>query len=173
MHLLEDWLKKAIEEVDDKEALKQVAESTLQEKTCEVTLAKRKLAVANCKLGVLMGKLEESDTKLAQALSVVTARDTKLRAMKKKLVEATQTYYGLGFDDTKCSAARVIKEARLAGSVQVPLPDILLNEEVRQEGEAGEVGDNPSFQDLLEKIEAFIAIADVIIVENPNPPVLA
>lgn len=173
MHLLKDWLKKAIEEVDDKEALKQVAESTLQEKTREVTLAKRKLAAANCKLGVLMGKLEEFDTKLAQALSVVTARDTKLRAMKKKLVEAAQTYYVLGFDDTKCSAARVIKEARLAGSVQVPLPDILLNEEDRQEGEAGEVGDNPSFQDLLEKIEAFIAIADVIIVENPNPPVLA
>ena len=37
---------------------------------------------------VLKGKLEESDTKLAQMLSVVIARDTKLEAIKKKLEEA-------------------------------------------------------------------------------------
>lgn len=81
--------------MDSEKTLKKVAESTLQEKTWEVAQAKKKLAAAkraqdsaNHKVEILKGKLEESDTKLAQAQSVVTARIEELRAMKKRLEKA-------------------------------------------------------------------------------------
>ena len=72
VHLLEDQLKKTNEEVDGEKALQQVMESTLQEKTQDVTQAKKKLAAierirdsTDQKVEVLKRKVEESDTKLA------------------------------------------------------------------------------------------------------------
>lgn len=103
------------------------------------------------------------------------------------------TYYDLGFDDAECSTTRVINEARLVGFIEgwvalneiplfetspywdlskVPLPKDLPDEEVRQEEEVGEGRDSPSFQELLEEIEAHISNVDVMIVENLNTPIL-
>lgn len=103
------------------------------------------------------------------------------------------TYYDLGFDDAECSTTRVINEARLVGFIEgwvalneiplfltspyrdlskVPLPKDPLDEEVRQEEEAGEGRDGPNSQELLEEIEAHISNIDVMIVENPNTPIL-
>ena len=72
MHLLEDRLKKANEEADSENTLRQVAESTFQEKNREVAQVEKKLATVervqastDYKVGVLQGKIKESDTKLA------------------------------------------------------------------------------------------------------------
>ena len=46
MHLLEDRLKKANEEANGEKALRQVEESTLQEKNWEVAQVEKKLAPA-------------------------------------------------------------------------------------------------------------------------------
>nr|POF09296.1 hypothetical protein CFP56_28240 [Quercus suber] len=111
----------------------------------------------NHKVEVLKGKLEKSDTKLAQALSVVTTRGEELGAMKKRLKEAGQTYNDLDFDDVKCYMAKFIKKASLVGFMEgwvafldtiplpdtslyrdlskVPLPEDPLVKEVRQKGE--------------------------------------
>lgn len=65
-------MKKAVEEADGEKALKQITESTLQEKEREVIQAKKRVAAAKRawdsterKLKVLKGKLEGSDTKFA------------------------------------------------------------------------------------------------------------
>ena len=42
--MLEDWLKKANEEADSEKTLRQVAESTFQEKNREVAQVEKKLA---------------------------------------------------------------------------------------------------------------------------------
>ena len=102
-----------------------MAQSILHEKAKEVTKAEKKVVVAkgawdatNRKVGVLEGKLEESDTKLAQALSVVSARDKELEDTRKSIEQAEQKFYDAGFDDTKRSAAVVIKEAKLKGFIE-------------------------------------------------------
>ena len=144
---------------------------------------------------VLKGKLEEFDTKLAQALSVVMTRDEELVAIKKNLEHAKQVNFNLSFDDAEHSAAWVIKEAKVAGYFEgwiaaldaiylpltspfrdlskVPLSKDPPVEEVQQEGQAREGEDSPSFRKLLEEIEAHTTNIDVIIVEIPNPPVIA
>lgn len=84
-----------MKEVDGEKALKQITESTLQEKEQEVIQAEKIVVVAKRawdsterKLKVLKGKLEESNTKLSQALSVIMARNTKLGDLKKRLDKA-------------------------------------------------------------------------------------
>ena len=47
MHLLEDRLKKANEEANSEKTLRQVAESTFQEKNREVAQVEKKLAAAD------------------------------------------------------------------------------------------------------------------------------
>lgn len=56
---------------------------------------------------------------------------------------------------------------------KVPLPEDPPVEEVQQEGQAREREDNPSFRELLEEIEAHTTDVDVIIMEIPNPPMIA
>ena len=73
---------------------------------------------ANWKVGVLQGKLKESNTKLAHALSVVLAQDRELEGMKKNLEQVKQKFDDTSFDDVEHSAAVVIKEARLKGFME-------------------------------------------------------
>ena len=70
------------------------------------------------KVEVLKGKVEKFDTKLAQALSVIMARDEELAAMKRNLEQLKQDNYDLGFDDVERSIAKVIKEVRLVGYLE-------------------------------------------------------
>ena len=59
----------------------------------------------------MKGKLEELDTKLAQALSVISIRDRELEAIWANLEQAVQKYYDVGFDDAERSSKVVIFEA--------------------------------------------------------------
>lgn len=70
-----------MEEAKRDKALKQVVEFSFWEKAQEVSRMEKKAItveksrdIANYKVSVLGGKLEESDTKLAQALIVISAR---------------------------------------------------------------------------------------------------
>ena len=73
-YLLEGQLKITMKEVDKEKALKQVSEPTLQEKVLGLALMEQRIVTAERarysfeqKVGVLEGKLEDSDSKLAQA----------------------------------------------------------------------------------------------------------
>ena len=77
---------------------------------------KRAQDSANQKVEVLKGKLEESHTKLAQALTVVMTQDEELAAIKKNLEHAKQVNYNLNFDDAESFATWVIKEAKWQGT---------------------------------------------------------
>ena len=73
-YLLEGRLKITMKEVDKEKALKQVFEPTLQEKVLELALMEQRIVTVERaqysferKVGVLEGKLEDSDSKLAQA----------------------------------------------------------------------------------------------------------
>ena len=136
-------------------------------------------------------KVEKSDTKLTQALSVITARDIELTTVKEGLQQAKQDNYDLEFNDTKRSTNKVIREAQRAGYLegwvaaldainlpltspfrdlpQVPLPEDPPIEEVPQRGQVRVEEDNPSFHELLEKIESHTSTVDFIGVDNPNP----
>ena len=90
-----------------------------------VAQTEKKLAIverardsAEHKVEVLKGKVEKFDTKLAQSLSVIMARDEELAAMKRNLEQLKQDNYDLGFDDVERSIAKVIKEVRLVGYLE-------------------------------------------------------
>ena len=90
-----------------------------------VAQTEKKLAIverardsAEHKVEVLKGKVEKFDTKLAQALSVIMARDEELAAMKRNLEQLKQDNYDLGFDDVERSIAKVIKEVGLVGYLE-------------------------------------------------------
>lgn len=85
-------MKKANKEANGEKAIQQVSESTLQEKNREVSQAEKKpiaderaQASTDQKMEVLQGMVEESNTKLAQAFSVIMARDKELTAMRRGL----------------------------------------------------------------------------------------
>lgn len=65
-------------------------------------------ASADRKVEVLEGKLEESHTNLAQALSVLSAKDNEIEAIRRKKEQVIQLNYNLGFDDTKSSTSKVV-----------------------------------------------------------------
>lgn len=90
-------------------------ESNVQEKNREVLQAERKQistkkvqASTDHKVEVLEGKLKESRTNLAQALSIILAKDNEIKAMRRKKEQVIQLNYNLGFDDTKNSASKIV-----------------------------------------------------------------
>lgn len=71
--------------------------------------------IANRKVGVLEGKVEELDTNLAQALSVISSRDRELKMARVNLEKAEQKYYDVGFDYTDYSSQVMNFEAQWKG----------------------------------------------------------
>lgn len=65
-------------------------------------------ASADRKVEVLEGKLKESHTNLAQALSVLSANDNEIEAIRRKKEQVIQLNYNLGFYDTKSSTGKVV-----------------------------------------------------------------
>lgn len=70
-----------------------------------VAVAKRARDFAKRRVGELEGKLEDSDSKKAQAISVVSARDKKLVELKELLKQIEQQFYNMGFNDARAQAA--------------------------------------------------------------------
>lgn len=187
-----------MEEAKRDKALKQVVEFSFWEKAQEVSRMEKKAItveksrdIANYKVSVLGGKLEESDTKLAQALIVISARDRGLQAMRLNLEQAKQKYY-VSFDDTECSNRVVIFEAWWKGFLygwmaavdainlpssspfrdlnQVPLPEIPPMKVHVAEHPAVEEEDSPSMRKLMEHIESHTKVIDLDNLIPPNAP---
>ena len=79
--MLEERLKKTTKESDKEKNLRQVLESNIYDKNCELHGSEKRLAPTEkertsteMKVMCLEKKLEESDTSLAQALSVASAK---------------------------------------------------------------------------------------------------
>lgn len=124
------------------------------------------------KVGILEGKFEESDTKLAQALSKISAKDRELEVLKADLEQAEQKYYDKGFDDAEHFSRKVIFEDRWKGFMdgwmavvnafnlpftspfrdtnQVPLPEDPEVEVQVVESPMLEEEDSPSMWELVE-----------------------
>ena len=73
--------------------------------------AKKAQDFAEQKVRVLKDKQEDSDSKLAQAISVVSTRDKELANLKKTMKQSEQTFYNMGFTDVENSYNPVIFEA--------------------------------------------------------------
>ena len=73
--------------------------------------AKKAQDFAEQKVRVLKDKQEDSDSKLAQAISMVSTRDKELANLKKTMKQSEQTFYNMGFTDVENSYNPVIFEA--------------------------------------------------------------
>ena len=60
-----------------------------------------------------MKRVEESDTKLAQALSLVTAKFAEMKTMKKQHTMVEWKFYDMGFLDAKNLVDNMVREAWL------------------------------------------------------------
>ena len=71
-----------------------------------------------------MKRAEEFDTKLAEALSLVTSRSAEMEAMKKRHAEDKQKFYDMGFFDAKDSLIDVVAKHNWVAAldaIKVPL----------------------------------------------------
>lgn len=64
---------------------------------------------------MLDGKLEDSDSKLAEAISVVLAKDKELVELKGMMKQVEKQFYDMGFSDAKNSSSPAIFQARRMG----------------------------------------------------------
>ena len=60
-----------------------------------------------------MKRVEESDTKLAQALSLAIAKSAEMKTMKTQHTVVEWKFYDMGFLDAKNLVNNVVREARL------------------------------------------------------------
>ena len=74
---------------------------------------------AEQKVRMLEDKQEDSDSKLAQAISVVSTCDKELANLKETMKQSEQTFYNMGFTDAENSYSPVIFEAQRLGLAQV------------------------------------------------------
>ena len=64
---------------------------------------------------MLLGKLEEAETKLAKAASIVLTRDKELADLKETMKGCEQAFYNMGFTDAKNLVSAVVFQARRLG----------------------------------------------------------
>ena len=114
-HVLKGRLKVAMEEANKEKALKQVSESTLNEKVLELATVEQKVAtidktwdLAKQKAEVLQGKLGETETKLAQVESIVSAYDKELADLKEMIKRCEQAIYNMSFNNGENSCSAII-----------------------------------------------------------------
>lgn len=140
------------------------------------------------KVNVFKGKLEDSNTQLAQSLRVISARDRELEIFKDDLEEAEQKFYDEGFNDAEHSGRKVVFNSRWLGfpegwmatvnafdlpssspfrdPSQVPMPEDPIGAQVK-ETSVMEEENSLSMQELAEQIGAHTKVIDL---ENPIPP---
>ena len=117
-HVVEGQLKDAQEETNKEKALKLVIEASLKEKILrlndmerQATTAEKALELAKQMASKAQGKLGETELKLAETLSIFSARDKEFTDYKGGEKARKQTYYNRGFRDTENLAGPVIFQA--------------------------------------------------------------
>lgn len=87
------------------------------------------------KVDSLMKRIEETNGKLAEALSLVTINSIEMEAMKKHHVEEEHKFYEMGISNAKNSVTDIRRDAQLGSftddwvvaldALQVPLNSLL------------------------------------------------
>ena len=150
----------------------------------KAVVAKKAQDFAKRKIGVPEGKIEDSDSKLAVAISVVSTRDKELADLKKTMKQVEQLFYDMSVNDAENSSGPVTFETQRMGSMQgwmvamdainlpetshfrdlaqVPLPkdphvQALIGNRPATRGEEEE-RDSPSMRELAKKINSHIMV---------------
>ena len=76
----------------------------------KAVVAKKAQDFAKRKIGVPEGKIEDSDSKLAVAISVVSTRDKELADLKQTMKQVEQLFYDMSFNDAENSSGPITFE---------------------------------------------------------------
>ena len=114
-HMMEDRLKTLAEEAEKEKVLMEVAKATIREKGAALeaiegraresegarTLAEQRAVDLEAKLGKI-------ELRLAEAKSVISARDKEVVDLKVAVEERKHKFYDMGFADTKNSSESIM-----------------------------------------------------------------
>ena len=157
----------------------------------KVVAAEKAQDFAEQNMGVLEGKIDDSNSKLAVAINVVSTQDKELPDLMQTIKQVEQLFYDMSFNDTENSSGPIIFKTRRMGFMQgwmvvmdaINLPETSLFRDLAQvplpndphvqaprpatRGEEEE-GDSPNIRKLAEKIDTHIM---VVYLDNPASPV--
>lgn len=117
-HMLEGRLKGVVEEAKKERDLKEVSEANLRELGATLAASKRRAeeaerayAAVEKRPADLEGKLGKAEVWLAQADSVISARDKEVANLKEAVVESKDKFYNMGFADAENSSKPIMLES--------------------------------------------------------------
>ena len=192
-HVLDGWLKELFEDAEKEKALKEVAELTAKEKAKAVEAVEKKAAVAKKarwlvekRSAKLEAKLGEIELRLAEAVSLNTARAEELADLKVALEACENKWYNEGFADAENSVETVIREARklafeegwlaalqalgvpedspLRNPNQIPFPGPSLV--AQNPSGATDEEESSSMRELVEAIDSYVELVDLEVTSN-------
>ena len=121
-HILAGRAKDLVEEVDREREARETAAKTVKEKLKAIDFAKKKAAaaeknrdLAEKRCAELLAKQNETNVKLAQAISLNTAQAKELANLRAILEGCEEKWYNEGFVDAENSAEPVMNQARRLG----------------------------------------------------------
>ena len=197
-HVVEGQLKGIMKEVDKEKALKQSFEVSLNEKTMELNVVKRRATttdraweLAEQKAEDRQGKHGESKVKLVEAASLASAYDKELVDLKETMKTCEQVSYNMGFKDAKNLTGAVIFQARKFGFAKgwmatvnaIGLPktslsrnvdQILLPEDPQNEAQAQEQPENDSEEEEEMESPSMMELSQqinfhMVVLDEDNP----
>ena len=117
-HILAGRAKDLVEEVDREREARETAAKTVKEKLKAADSAEKKAAAAEKNRALaekrcteLLAKQNETDVKLAQAISLNTAQAEELANLRAALEGCEEKWYNEGFVDAENSAEPVMNQA--------------------------------------------------------------
>ena len=121
-HILAGRAKDLVEEVDREREAREIAAKTVKEKLKAADSAEKKAAatqknraLVEKRCAELLAKQNETNVKLAQAISLNTAQVKELANLRAALKACEEKWYNEGFADTENSAEPVVNQARRLG----------------------------------------------------------
>ena len=121
-YILGGRAKDLVEEVDREREARETAAKTAKEKLKAADSAEKKTAAAEKNRALakkrctkLLAKQNETDVKLAQAISLNTAQAEELADLRAALEACEEKWYNEGFADAENSAEPVVNQARRLG----------------------------------------------------------
>ena len=121
-HILGGRAKDPAEEVDREREAREIAVKTAKEKLKAADSAEKKAAAAEKNRALvekrcakLLAKQNETDVKLAQAISLNTAQAEELTYLRVALEDYEEKWYNEGFADAENSAKPMVNQARRLG----------------------------------------------------------
>ena len=117
-HILAGRAKDLVEEVDCEREAREIAAKTVKEKLKAADSAEKKAAatqknraLVEKRCAELLAKQNETDVKLAQAISLNTAQVKELANLRAALKACEEKWYNEGFADAENSAEPVVNQA--------------------------------------------------------------